>query len=524
MSGVVIIGGGHNGLVAAFYLAKAGLKPLVLEASGVVGGGAITAEIHPGFRCSTLTHHTPVWASVARDMELARHGLEFMTPPVELFAPGRDGRALVVYPDVQRTAAAIQPLSARDAAAYPAYRTAMTRVASVVSALLTSPPPSIDKPGTRDLWSLLTAGRAFRALGKRDGYRLLRGGPMAAADLMEEWFESDLLRAAVAAPGVSGAMLGPRSAGSSLLLLMREAHAQLARGAARARGGAGAVTTAMAAAARAAGAEIRTGAAVERILVKDERVTGVVAGGREIAAATVVSAADPKRTFLRLVDPIDLTPDFMLKMRNYRAAGTIAKVNLALSALPAFGPATAGHSVQPEVLSGRIHIGPELDYLERAFDHTKYGEMSASPWLDITIPSVLEPELAPAGAHVMSIYVHYAPYRLRAGDWEASKAALLERVLAVLERFAPGIRALVVAAHTITPAELERDYGFSGGHPFHGELALDQLFTMRPLLGYGRYATPIQGLYLCGAGTHPGGFMTGGSAQLAAREIIAARR
>ena len=524
MTDVIVIGGGHNGLVAAFYLAKAGLKPLVLEARDVVGGGAITTEIHPGFRCPTLTHHTPVWASVARDMELARHGLEFVTPHVDLFAPDRNGRALVIYPDVQRTADAILPLSARDARAYPAYRTSMERIASVVSPLFTSPPPSIDKPGTKDLWSLLTAGRAFRALGKRDSYRLLRWGPMAAADLMEEWFESDLLRASLAAPGVSGAMLGPRSAGSSLLLLMREAHAQLAHGASRARGGPGAVTTAMAVAARAAGAEIRTGATVERILVKDERVTGVVVGGREIAAATVVSAADPKTTFLRLVDPIDLTPDFMLKMRNYRAAGTMAKVNLALSALPEFGPAKAGHYVQTEVLSGRIHLGPELDYLERAFDHVKYGEMSDDPWLDITIPSVLEPELAPAGAHVMSIYVHYAPYRLRAGDWGTAKATLLERVLAVLERFAPGTRALVVSAQTMTPAELERDHGFSGGHPFHGELALDQLFTLRPLLGYGRYGTPIQGLYLCGAGTHPGGVLTGGSAQLAAREIVRARR
>jgi phytoene dehydrogenase-like protein len=519
VSGVVVIGAGHNGLVAATYLAKAGMKPLVLETREHVGGGAITTEIHPGFRCPTLTHDTPVWADVVRDLDLARHGLQFITPPVELFAPDRDGRAIVIHRDAPQTAASLGAVSARDAAAYVSYRAALERLSSVLASLLASPPPDIDNPTGRDLWNLLTTGRAFRGLGKKDSYRLLRWGPMPVSDLMDEWFESALLRAALAGPAVAGTMLGPRSAGSSLVLLMREAHARLAQGVRRARGGPGAVTAAMAAAARAAGVEIRTGAPVERIVVRDQRVTGVVAGGREIPATMIVSAADPKTTLLGLVDPTDLTPDFMSKMRNYRAAGTIAKVNLALSGLPPFGPAKAGDY---DLLSGRIHIGPEPDYLERAFDHAKYGEMSTEPWLDITIPTLLEPELAPHGAHVMSIYVHYAPYRLRGSDWNAERTTLLERVLTVLERYAPGIRALVVGAQAITPADLERDHGFSGGHPFHGELALDQLFTMRPLLGYGRYTTPIRGLYLCGAGTHPGGFMTGGSGKLAAREILRA--
>lgn len=532
MSDVVIVGAGHNGLAAAFYLAKAGLKPLVLEARDVVGGGAITGEIHPGFRCPTLTHHTPIWADVVRDMELRRHGLEFLAPQVELFAPDADGRALVVYDDVQRTAEAIQPLNAKDARAYPAYRTAIERVSSVLASVFTSLPPDIDEPTAGDLWSLLKTGRAFRALGRKDSYRLLRWAPMPVADLAREWFESELLCAAMAAPGVSGTMFGPRSAGSGLVLMMHDAHLRLAERPQRVRGGPGALTAAMASAARAAGAEIRQAVRVQRIVVRDERVTGVVANGREIPATTVVSAIDPKTTFLRLVDPMDLTPDFMSKMRNYRAAGTIAKVNLALAAMPSFaGPASAfakatadkkaGHYVPPtvEVLSGRIHVGPELDYLERAFDRAKYGELSDEPWLDITIPSVLEPDLAPAGAHVMSIYAHYAPFRLRAGDWTSATPTLLERVLTVLERYAPGIRGLVVAAQVITPAELEGEYGFYGGHPFHGELALDQLFTMRPLLGYARYASPIRGLYLCGAGTHPGGFLTGGSGKLAAREV-----
>jgi phytoene dehydrogenase-like protein len=412
----------------------------------------------------------------------------------------------------------------------------------VVASVLASPAPDIDSPDARDLWNLFNSGRKFRALGKPNSYRLLRWAPMSVADLAREWFESELLCAAIAGPAVSGAMLGPRSAGSGLILLLREANGLLAGRSSRVRGGPGALTRAMAAAARAAGADIRTATRVERIVVKNERVSGVVANGQEIAATVVVSAVDPKTTFLRLMDPVDLMPDFLLKMRNYRATGTVAKVNLALAALPAFrgpaeatGPAKAGpyvrHGVgvrqgvghgaaQAELLSGRIHIGPSIDYLEHAFDHAKYGEMSTDPWLDVTIPSVLDPDLTPPGAHVMSIYAHYAPYRLRNSDWQASKDVLLRRVLATLERFAPGVAALVVAAEVITPMDLESQYGYHGGHVFHGELTLDQLATMRPLLGYSRYHGPVRGLYLCSAGTHPGGFMTGASGKLAAREIV----
>ena len=521
MSRAIVIGGGHNGLAAAFYLAKAGLKPIVLEQRDHIGGAALTGELHPGFRCPTLAHHTSVWSDVVLEMGLGGHGLEFLTPHVEVFAPGHDGRALVLYDDAQRTADAMRRAHSRDAQAYPAYRTAMQHVSSVLASLFSSPPPGIDQPSAGDLWRLLKTGRRFRALGRRDGYRLLRWAPMPVADLTREWFESELLCASIAGPALSGTMMGPRSAGSGLVLLMQEANRLLSSRKSRVRGGPGALTMAMAAAARAAGAEIRTGMPVERIVVRHERVAGVLAGGEELTAATVVSAVDPKTTFLRLMDPVDLTPDFITKIRNYRSSGTLAKINLALVALPNFeGPVEAGHCVPSEVLSGRIHIGPGLDYLERAFDHVKYGEMSSEPWLDITIPSILDPDLAPAGAHVMSIYVHYAPYRLRDGAWAAMKGTLLDRVLKTLERYAPGISALVVAAQTITPAEMETDFGLWGGHPFHGELALDQLFTMRPLLGYGRYDSPIGGLHLCGAGTHPGGFMTGASGRLASAEIV----
>lgn len=517
MTNVVIIGGGHNGLAAAFYLAKAGFKPLVLERGDHVGGGAITTELCPGFKCPTLSHEVLLHDQIAREMDLRRHGMELLSPTAQVCAVSENG-PLVLWTDDARSAEGLRARHPRDADAYPRFRDAIDRTASVLAVALTSPPPDIDSPSAGDIWQLLKAGREFRALGKRGGHQLLRWAPMAVADFVREWFDDELLRAAIAAPGVSGTMLGPRSAGSTLVLLLREAHRHLSgQRRVQVRGGPGRLTQAMAAAATAAGAEIRTGAPVERIVVRDDRVEGVVVAGQEIHAATVLSCADPKTTFLELLDPMDLAPDFLAKMRNYRALGTVAKVNLALSALPAFIGVT-----DASMLTGRIHIGPDLDYLERAFDHAKYGETSAAPWLDISLPSVLDPELAPAGGHVMSVYAHYAPYTLRGSSWSSTQDALLATVLETLEQHAPGIRSAVVAANLVTPAALHTDYGFSGGHIFHGELSLDQLYAMRPLLGFGRYESPVGGLYLCGGGTHPGGFLTGASGRLAAQRVLRA--
>jgi phytoene dehydrogenase-like protein len=512
---VIIIGAGHNGLAAAFYLARAGLKPLVLERRPVVGGGAITAEIHPGFQCPALSHEVLLHRRVARDMRLETHGLELLQAPTQLCALEPDGPPLVVQTDLAAAVESIGRFSPPDAEAYAAFRRTVDRVAAVLTAPLGAAPPDIDHPTGADLWPLLRMGWQVRLLGRRDAYRLLRWLPMSVADFTQEWFEHDLLRAAVAAPGVSGTMLGPRSAGSTLVLLLREAHRHLAGGRSlHVRGGPGALTRAMAAAATAAGAEIRTEAAVERILVDEDRVTGVVVDGRELPARLILAAVDPKTALLRLVGAPALSPTTALRIRNYRSEGTVAKVNLALSALPAFR-----HVHDPAHLSGRLHIGPGLDSLERAFDHAKYGEVSAEPWLDVTIPSILDPSLAPHGAHVMSIYVHYAPFMLRQGTWTACTGALLDRVLTLLDSYAPGFRALVVAAQMITPAALEAEYGFAGGHIFHGELAPDQLFTFRPLPGYARYAGPVRGLFFCSAGTHPGGFLTGASGRLAAAVV-----
>jgi phytoene dehydrogenase-like protein len=519
ISDPVIIGGGHNGLVAAFYLAKAGLKPLVLERGAHVGGGAITGEIAPGFHGPTLSHEVLLQDAIAAEMDLARHGVTMIAPDVDVCALSTDAPPLVLWNDDRRASDAVRTRHPRDGDAYLRFREAIDHAVPVLTPVLTSPAPDIDNPSASDLWQLLKAGRGFRGLGTRGGHQLLRWLPMPIADFAREWFEDDLLRAVIAGPGISGTMLGPRSAGSTLVLLLREAHRRLS-GQRRLQitGGPGRLTQAMASAAKAAGAEIRTGSRVERIVVRDERVAGVVVSGREIPATAVLSCADPKTTFLDLIDPVDLTPDFLLKMRNYRAHGTVAKVNIAMSSFPYFKGVN-----DLSMLGGRIHIGPDLDYLERAFDHAKYGEMSAAPWLDISIPSILDPGLAPAGGHVMSVYAHYAPYALRGAEWSSMQGPLLTKVLDILEHHAPGMRTAIVAASVITPADLHADHGFWGGHIFHGELSLDQLYAMRPLLGFGRYETPVGGLFLCGAGTHPGGLMSGVNGRLAAQHVLRAR-
>jgi phytoene dehydrogenase-like protein len=341
---------------------------------------------------------------------------------------------------------------------------------------------------------------------------------MAVADLVAEYFETELLRATIAARGIFGTFLGPWSAGSSLVLLMRAAaDAHPAGLACFVEGGAGALTQAMASAARQAGAEIRTNADVIEISVGNGVASGVVlSNGEEINAKTIISNADPKRTLLKLVDPIHLSPDFVTKLQHYRMPGTVAKVNLALSALPNF----TGINGNADALRGRIHIGPEIDYLERAFDDSKYGNFSKQPYLEAAIPSLTDPSLAPAGKHVMSIYTQYAPFKLKNSDWETERVALGDTVVKTLAQYAPNLPELILTHQIITPQDLEDTYGLTGGHIFHGELALDQFFTMRPLLDWARYRTPIQNLFLCGSGTHPGSGLTGGSGANAAREIL----
>ena len=521
MTDTIIIGAGHNGLTTAFYLARAGLKVLVLERRDIVGGSAITEEIAPGYRCSTLAHSTgPLRSTVVRDMRLAQRGVEFIQPDPRLIALAPDGRGLIFSADNGRTVEALRPFSAKDAERYPDFCATMARLAGFLSALVDSTPPSLDAQSASELWDLLKTGRRFRALGRTDSFRLLRWAPMAVADLVAEWFETDLLQAAIAARGIFGTSQGPWSAGTGAVLLLNSTIDAAPGGSSiTIKGGLGALTAAMAAAAREAGAEIRTAADVSRTLVRDGRAAGVVlADGTELYARAVVSNADPRRTFLGLVDPIDLDPGFLTKVRNYRCPGTTAKINLALSGLPSLRANAAD-------LHGRIQIGPDIDYLERAFDASKYGQVSPEPYLDITIPTLQDPSLAPAGHHVMSVYVQFAPYKLANGhDWSTEKETLVNNVLRTLEPYAPGIEQLVEHQQVLTPKDLEETYGLTGGHILHGEPSLDQLFTMRPILGWAQYHTPIDGLFLCGAGTHPGGGVTAAPGHNAAREIIKAMK
>jgi phytoene dehydrogenase-like protein len=516
---VLIIGGGHNGLITAFYLAKAGFKPLVLERRPQVGGAAITDELHPGFRCSTLAHTAgPIRPDIVRDMQLEKHGLRLITPDTCVTALSPDGRALSLYQDENKSTQQIAAFSQKDAAKYLEFEKSLGKISKVIAEALATTPPDIDHPSGGDLWSMLKTGRALRNLGKRDMYRVLRWGPMAVADLVAEYFETELLRAVIAARGIFGTFLGPWSAGSSLQLLIRAAGDSHPAGSAFfAAGGMGELTQAMASAAKAAGVEIRTSAEVIEIRVKDGAATGVLLStGEEIHAKAVISNADPKRTLLKLTDPTHLSPDFVQKLQHYRGNGTVAKVNLALSGLPAF---TALKNSDESALKGRIHIGPEIDYLERAFDESKYGNFSRQPYLEAAIPSLTDPTLAPAGKHVMSIYMQYAPYKLK-GDWEDQRKALGQTVVQTLAQYAPNLPEMILTHQIITPLDLEEVYGLTGGQIFHGDLALDQFFTMRPLLDWARYKTPITNLYLCGSGTHPGAGLTGGSGANAAREII----
>ncbi len=522
---VVLIGGGHNAMITAFYLAKGGFKPVVLERRDVAGGGAVTEEFHPGFRASTLAHSLgPLRADIARDMQLERAKLEMFRPDPRVFAPAPDGRALVFYDDAAKTAGGISHLSAKDGSRYTEFAEALEEMSSVFNQLASITPPAIDKPSPEDFWNLLKVGRGVRGLGKTGIFDLLRWGPMAAADFVSEFFETELLRATIAARGIFGANLGPWSAGSTAVLLLRAAaDAHPVGSAAFPRGGLGEFARAIAESAQKAGAEIRTNSEVRHIRTKDGAVAGVVlANGEEMACEAVVSGVNPKRTFFELLGPANLDPIFAMRMKNFRTTGSVAKVHLALGALPEF-PALS-NAVGPDgfrqALAGRIHIGPEIDYLEKAFDASKYGEISAAPYLDVTIPTILDPSLAPEGKHVLSAYFQFAPYKLREGNWDTRRGELANIAIKTLSTYSPTLAHLVEGTHVVTPKDLETTYGFTGGHIYHGELALDQIFTMRPVLDWARYQTPVRGLFLCGSGTHPGNGLTGASGANAAKEII----
>ncbi|HYN68763.1 MAG TPA: NAD(P)/FAD-dependent oxidoreductase [Candidatus Eisenbacteria bacterium] len=532
----VVIGAGHNGLVAAAYLARAGLRTLVLERRDRLGGAADTTELGPHLRVPSLAHTVGrLRPSIQRDLGLKGHGLSLVAPDVRVFAPRPDGEAIVLWDDVARTAAGLRGISVPDAQAFGAFDARARALGRFLDELGRSTPPDIRSPRLGDALAGLRLGRSFRGLGRAGGRTLLRVLPMAVADLVGEAFETDGLRAAIAWRGVRYGAVGPWSAGTAAVLLADGAgnDGGAAGETVYARGGPGAVAQALAAAARAAGAEIRAATVVTSIRTRDGVATGVVlANGEEVAARAVVSGLDPKQTLLGLVDPVALGPSLGWRAGNIRTPGVVAKVNLALRRLPKFpaanrAAASAGAAgSEPEhLLRGRIIIAPGIDAMERAFDASKYGRWSEQPVLEATIPSLADPTLvegARSGSQVVSVIAQYAPYHLRDGDWDGpDREAFGDSVMAMLESVAPGIGKMVTHRQVLTPLDLERDYGLTGGHPLHAEAGLDQFFLWRPLLGHGRYRLALPRLYLCGSGAHPGGGITGGPGQNAAREIVA---
>ncbi|HXT61469.1 MAG TPA: NAD(P)/FAD-dependent oxidoreductase [Pyrinomonadaceae bacterium] len=535
MDRVVIIGAGHNGLVAAYYLAKAGLKPLVLERRETVGGTCVTEEIHPGFRGSMLaTSAGPLLPQIANDLKLEKYGVEFITPATQVCAVNQNKAPIFIHADATKTARDLKNVSAKDAERYPEFVATFDRIGRALRPLLTMTPPNIDEPTKSELWNLGKLGWGIRGLGKKDEYRLLRYGPMAVADLAAEWFETETLRAVVAARGIFGAFAGPWSAGTCAPLLLQAAlSGSTIAPTIFVKGGLGALTEALARAATEAGAEIRTNAEVRNIEVKDDRVTGVVLTNNEsVPAWTVVSNGDPGVTFTQLLDYAAVTPSFRTRAQNYRAHGVVAMVHLALSGLPKF----IGIDSE-EQLSGRIHIGSDIDYIERAFDAAKYGDLSPKPFMEIAIPTLTDSSLAPSGAHVMSIHAQFAPYDLNGyarvpraasstleecapNDWDSRREELGDVVVNTLAEYAPNLKQLIVGRKILTPLDLEREFGLTGGHIHHGEMSLDQLFAFRPFIGAAQYRTPVKGLYLCGAGTHPGGGITGAPGFNASREVV----
>jgi len=521
---VVIVGGGHNGLTAAAYLARAGRSVLVLERRHVLGGAAVTEEVFPGFRFSVCSYVVSLLRpEIIRELDLPAHGLEIL--PLEgTFTPLPDGRSLWRTSDHGQTRRAIAAHSPRDAEAYDEYGRLMVEMGRFVKPLLGMRPPDPTSRSPADLARLLSLARRFERLPPARQHTLVKLMTMSAVDFLDEWFECDALKATMAASGVIGTFLGVRSPGTAYVLLhhyMGEIDGAF-RSWGLCRGGTGSISEAIGAAARLAGAEIRTSAPVERIQVRNGRATGVVLDdGDEIRARTIVSSLDPRLTFLRLLDPKELPDEFVADVRRYRFRGSSGKVNLALDGLPDFTPpadAAHGHAH----LRGAISISPSVDYMERAYDEAKYGRYSRQPYVDIVIPSLTDPSVAPPGRHVMSCFMQYAPYHLADGDgsWDVQREAFGDAVVDAIARFAPGVRDRILHRQVLTPLDLEREWGLSEGNIFHGELSLEQLFFLRPVPGWARYTTPIRGLYMCGSATHPGGGIMGAPGRNAARAIL----
>jgi len=515
----IVIGGGHNGLVNAAYLAKAGKKVLVLERRHVLGGAAVTEEIVPGFLFSVCSYVVSLLRpEIIRELDLPRHGLEIL-PLDGTFTPMPNGDYLWRMNDHARTQREIRRHSRVDAEAYDEFSKMMTPMRRFVKPILSMIPPDPTTLNPKDLHRLYFLGQRFRDLSSDERYTLIQLMTMSAADFLDQWFETDVLKATMSASGIIGTFLGIRSPGTAYVLLhhyMGEIDGAF-RSWGFSRGGTGAISNAIAAAARELGVEIRTQAPVDKILVKNGRTTGVaLKSGEEISASVVSSSVDPHLTFEKFLAPSELPADFLESVRRYKFRGSSGKVNLALDALPDFKsmPGQGAH------LRGAISISPSIEYMERAYDDAKYGRYSRKPYIDIVIPSLTDPSVAPPGKHVLSCFVQYAPYKLAQGAWDDHKDAFGDTVINTIAEHAPNIKKIIIGRQVLTPLDLEREFGLTQGNIFQGELSLEQLFFLRPVPGWAYYRTPVDNLYMCGSATHPGGGIMGAPGRIASQVIL----
>jgi phytoene dehydrogenase-like protein len=518
---VIIVGAGHNGLVTAAYLARAGQRVLVLEARELVGGCAVTEEIWPGYRVSTASYLSSLMQEkVVRELELARHGYVVDAKDPAFFSPFPDGRHLFMWQDRAKTVAEIAKFSKRDAEVYPKYEAHLERLAIVVESLLLTTPPFFPPRRPGDFVEYLKLTGKLRGLSKQEIVGLVKIFTQSAADFLDQWFESEELKVTLATDGVIGANGGPRSAGTAYILLHHcmggvNGHRGLWG---FVRGGMGGVSNAIANSARSHGASIRVNAPVAKIVVKGSRAHSVVLeSGEEIEAGVIASNLDPRRTFLKLLNAADLDPEFLESIRAFRCEGTSLKINLALSGLPEFSALPGAPGPQHRAT---MHICPSVEYIERAWDDAKYGQPSRSPLIEMTIPTMYDASLAPPGRHIMGIFLQYAPYTLKGTTWDELREPYTNRVIDVIEEYCPNIRSIIVERQTLSPFDLEKLFGLTGGNIFHGEMSLDQMFVLRPVAGWARYRTPVKGLYLCGSGAHPGGGVMGAPGHNCAREIL----
>lgn len=519
----LIIGGGHNGLVAAAYLAKAGLKPLVLEKRPVVGGLAVTEEIAPRYWADSVWVDAGTFRpAIVRDLFLKMQGLEFIPPDPVICALQPEGQALSFWRDPLKTATHLQPFSTADASRFPEYAAKIDLFASFLERALGQLPPNVGTLAENDLLGWLGIGVAFRSLGDKGMYDFLRALPMATTEFMDLWFEQEGVRGALGYAGTIATHYGPYAAGTNLISLYHHLghRAGGVPATMQVRGGIGQLANALVTVIKYAGGEVRSAAEVAQITLQNGRATGVtLTNGDTFTAPIIISTTNPRHTFFDLVDPYELDPSFTKAIDQIKFRGVTARLNLALDGLPTF------RGVAYESwLKGRVLVSPSLDYLEQAADAGKYGQIAPLPALEVRIPTLNDPELAPPAHHVMTIWMQSAPYHLRGTNWDAERDNLTKTILDTLSQYAPDLQDHILHQQLITPSDLETVYGVPEGNLYHGELSLDQLLLMRPVAGWAQYRTPIQGLYYAGSGAHPGGGITGVPAQLAAQAILAERK